>query len=150
MESGVHYFSRSNFYLIYGNATELYKPPLHSIVATISNIVITFIHVLHGILFDDLMTSIKNKLFAKSCFRQFKSCQTVIQTDSWIDESAKCHILIIPRNEFLQDKAIVHQSRLLDHLVAGDMILALNPAHHSTWCTCRHSTIPEQWNVHRK
>ena len=103
MESGVHYFSRSNFYyLIYGNATELYKPPLHCIVATISNIVITFIHVLHGILFDDLMTSIKNKLSAKSCFRQFKSCQIVIQTNSWIDESAKCHILIIPRNEFLQ------------------------------------------------
>ena len=103
MEGGVHYSSRSNFYyLIYGNATELYKPPFHCIVATISNIVITFIHVLQGILFDDLMTSIKNKLSAKSSFRQFESCRIVIQTDSWISESAKCHMLIIPRNEFLQ------------------------------------------------
>ena len=50
----------------------------HCIVATISNIVITFIHVLHGILFDDLMTSIKKKLSAKSSFRQFESCRIVI------------------------------------------------------------------------
>ena len=44
------------------------------------------------------------------------------------------------------DEAIMHQSRLLDHLVAGDMILALNPAHRSTWCTCR-ATFHHSWTM---
>ena len=47
---------------------------------------------------------------------------------------------------FISDKAIVHQSRLLDHLVAGDMILALNPAHRSTWCTCQ-ATFHHSWTM---
>lgn len=54
----------------------------HCSVATISNIVITFIHVLHRILFDDLMTTIpsrwKNKISAPCSFSQFGSCRIVI------------------------------------------------------------------------
>ena len=48
----------------------------------ISNIVTTFTLVLHEILFDGLMMSIpsceKNQISAPSSFRQFKSCQIVI------------------------------------------------------------------------
>ena len=65
------------------NYTQLHLAQLfHCSVATISNIVLTFIHVLHKILFDDLMTSIpsreKNKISAPSSFRQFGSCRIVI------------------------------------------------------------------------
>lgn len=64
----------------------------HCSVATISNIVITFIHVLHRILFDDLMTRIlsreKNKISARS-FSQFGSCRIVIDcTDIMIEVAA--------------------------------------------------------------
>ena len=51
---------------------------------------------------------------------------------------------------FFSRGVIVHQSGLLDHLVAGDMILALNPEHRCTWCACSHYTILEKWNVYRK
>ena len=45
------------------NYTNLHLAQLfHCSVATISNTVITFIHVLHGILFDDLMTTIPQDL----------------------------------------------------------------------------------------
>ena len=53
-------------------------------VGTIANIVTTFIHVLHSILFQDtcIMTSVpprdKNKLFSPSSFSQFTSCRMVI------------------------------------------------------------------------
>ena len=51
-------------------------------ISTIANIATTFIHVLHSILFTDLMISIpstdKNKLFAPSSFSQFRSCRVVI------------------------------------------------------------------------
>ena len=51
-------------------------------VATIANIISTFTHVLHAILFNDIMTSIpsrdKNKLSAPSSFHQYGSCQIVI------------------------------------------------------------------------
>ena len=51
-------------------------------ISTIANIVTTFIHVLHSVLFTDLMTSIpsrdKNKLSAPSTFSQFGSCRVVI------------------------------------------------------------------------
>ena len=53
-------------------------------VGTTANIVTTFIHVLHCILFEDkcIMTSVppidKNKLFAPSSFSQFTSCRVVI------------------------------------------------------------------------
>ncbi|XP_068732575.1 uncharacterized protein [Montipora capricornis] len=65
------------------NYTQLHLAQLfHCSVATISNIVITFTHVLHEILFDDLMASIpsreKNKISAPSSFRQFESCRIVI------------------------------------------------------------------------
>ena len=65
------------------NYTQLHPAQLfHCSVATISNIVITFSHVLHEILFDDLMTTIpsreKNKISAPSSFRQFESCRIVI------------------------------------------------------------------------
>ena len=65
------------------NYTNLHLAQLFNCsVATISNIVITFIHVLHGILFDDLMTTIpsreKKKISAPSSFSQFGSCRIVI------------------------------------------------------------------------
>lgn len=51
-------------------------------VGTISNVVTTFIHVLHSILFKDLMTSIpsreKNALCAPSSFSGYTSCRIVI------------------------------------------------------------------------
>lgn len=51
-------------------------------VATIANIITTFIHVLHDILFKNIMTSIpsrdKNKLSAPSSFSQYGSCRIVI------------------------------------------------------------------------
>ena len=88
------------------NYTQLHLAKLfHCSVATISNIVITFTHVLHEILFDDLMTSIpsweKNKDLCTillqaiwillDCYRlhRHRGCCT------WIDESAKCNIFII-------------------------------------------------------
>ena len=65
------------------NYTNLHLAQLfHCSVSTISNIVTTFIHVLHTILFDDLMSTIpsrdKNKLSALSSFSQFASCRIVI------------------------------------------------------------------------
>ena len=51
-------------------------------VATISNIVLTFVHLLHALPFDDLMTTIpsieKNKNCSPSSFSQFSSCRIVI------------------------------------------------------------------------
>ena len=51
-------------------------------VGTISNVVTTFIHVLHSILYDDLMTTIpsreKNKLCSPSSFSMFSSRRIVI------------------------------------------------------------------------
>ena len=57
------------------NYTNLHLAQLYSCsVTTISNIVTTFVHVLHNILFKDVMTSIptreKNKLCSPSSFRQ--------------------------------------------------------------------------------
>ena len=65
------------------NYTNLHLAQLFSCsVATISNIVITFIHVLHGLLFDDLMTTIpsrdKNKLGSPSSFSTYSSCRIVV------------------------------------------------------------------------
>ena len=65
------------------NYTNLHIAQLFSCsVATISNVVTTFIHVLHNILFDDLMSTIpsrqKNKLCSPSSFSMFASCRIVI------------------------------------------------------------------------
>ena len=67
------------------NYTNLHLAQLFSYycsVSTIANIVTTFIHVLHSILFTDLMTSVpswdKNKLSAPSSFSQFGSYRVVI------------------------------------------------------------------------
>jgi len=65
------------------NYTNLHLAQLYSCsVGTISNVIITFIHVLHNLLFKDIMTSIpsreKNKLSAPSSFSQFNSCRIVI------------------------------------------------------------------------
>ena len=65
------------------NYTNLHIAQLFShSVATISNVVTTFIHVLHNILFDDLMTTIpsreKNRLCSPSSFSMFTSCRIVI------------------------------------------------------------------------
>jgi len=65
------------------NYTNLHLAQLFSCsVATISNIVITFIHVLHGLLFDDLMTTLpsrdKNKLCSPSSFSTYSSCRIVV------------------------------------------------------------------------
>lgn len=140
------------------NYTQLHLAQLfHCSVATISNIVITFTHVLHEILFDDLMTSIpsreKNKISAPSSFRQFESCRIVIDcTDIEVAapglmsqqnatyssyrgmNSFKVIVGVAPNGVItyvsrlypgsISDKAIVQQSGLLNHLTAGDMILA--------------------------
>lgn len=53
----------------------------HCIVSTVPNIVSTFIHVLHRILFGDLMPISlleKNRVSTPSSFRQFSSCRIVI------------------------------------------------------------------------
>lgn len=65
------------------NYTNLHLAQLFNCsISTIANIVTTFIHVLHSILFTDLMTSIpsrdKNKLSAPSSFSQFGFCRIVI------------------------------------------------------------------------
>jgi len=65
------------------NYTNLHLAQLFNCsVATIANIVTTFIHVLHEILFKDIMTSIpsrdKSKLSAPSSFSQYGSCRIVI------------------------------------------------------------------------
>ena len=65
------------------NYTNLHLAQLFSCsVATIANIVTTFIHVLHSILFRDIMTTIpsreKNVLCAPSSFSEFTSCRIVI------------------------------------------------------------------------
>ena len=65
------------------NYTNLHLAQLfHCSVSTISNIVTTFIHVLHSILFDDLISipsRDKNKLSAQaSSFMQFGSCRIII------------------------------------------------------------------------
>lgn len=53
-----------------------------SSIATISNIATTFIHVLHGLLFDDLMKTIpsrsKDKLCSPSSFSAYSSCRIII------------------------------------------------------------------------
>ena len=65
------------------NYTNLHLAQLFNCsVATIANIISTFIHVLHAILFKDIMTSIpsrdKNKLSAPASFDQYGSCRIVI------------------------------------------------------------------------
>jgi hypothetical protein len=65
------------------NYTNLHLAQLFSCsVSTIANIVTTFIHVLHSILFQDIMTTMpsrdKNMLCAPSSFSQFISCRIVI------------------------------------------------------------------------
>ena len=67
------------------NYTKLHLAQLYNCsVATIANIISTFIHVLHAILFKDIMTSIplrdKNKLSATASFDQYGSCQIVIDS----------------------------------------------------------------------
>lgn len=65
------------------NYTNLHLAQLFNCgVATIADVITTFIHVLHDILFKDIMTSIpsrdKNKLSAPSSFSQYGSCRIVI------------------------------------------------------------------------
>ena len=114
-------------------------------------------HVLHGILFDDIMTTIpsreKNKISAPSSFSQFGSCRIVIDcTDIEVAaprlmsqqnatyssyrgmNSFKVIVGVAPNAVItyvshlypgsISDKAIVEQSGLLRHLIAGDMVLA--------------------------
>ena len=140
------------------NYTNLHLAQLFNCsVSTIANIVTTFIHVLHSILFNDLMTSIlsrdKNKLSAPSSFSEFGSCRVVIDcTDIEIAtpglmsqqnatysnyrgmHSFKVIVGVAPNGVItyvsklypgsISDKAIVQQSGLLNHLTAGDMVLA--------------------------
>ena len=124
------------------NYTQLHLAQLfHCGVATISNIVITFTHVLHEI-----------EISAPS-FRQFESCWIVIVcTDIEVAgpslmsqenalyssyrriNSFKVIIGVAPNGVItyvswlypgsISDKTIVQQSGLLNHLTAGDMILA--------------------------
>ena len=65
------------------NYTNLHLAQLFSCsVGTISNIVITFVHILHTLLFDDLMRVIpsrnKNCLCSPSSFSEFMSCRIII------------------------------------------------------------------------
>ena len=65
------------------NYTNLHLAQLFSCsVGTISNIVITFVHILHTLLFDDLMRVIpsrnKNCLCSPSSFSEFSSCRIII------------------------------------------------------------------------
>lgn len=65
------------------NYTNMHLAQLFSCsVGTISNIVITFVHVLHRLLFDDLMRVIpsrnKNKLCSPLSFSEFSSCRIII------------------------------------------------------------------------
>lgn len=140
------------------NYTNLHLAQLFSCsVSTIANIVTTFIHVLHSILFQDIMTTMpsrdKNMLCAPSSFSQFMSCRIVIDcTDVEVAapglmsqqnatyssyrgmNSFKVIVGVAPNavitfvsklyHGSISDKAIVQQSGLLNHLVAGDMILA--------------------------
>lgn len=140
------------------NYTNLHLAQLFSCsVSTIANIVTTFIHVLHSILFQDIMTTMpsrdKNMLCAPSSFSQFMSCRIVIDcTDVEVAapglmsqqnatyssyrgmNSFKVIVGVAPNAVItfvsklypgsISDKAIVQQSGLLNHLVAGDMILA--------------------------
>lgn len=140
------------------NYTNLHLAQLFNCsVCTIANIVTTFIHVLHSILFIDLMASIpsrdKNKLCAPSSFSQFGSCRVVIDcTDIEIAtpglmsqqnatysnyrgmHSFKVIVGVAPNAVItyvsklypgsISDKAIVQKSGFLNHLTAGDMVLA--------------------------
>ena len=140
------------------NYTNLHLAELFNCsVSTIANIVTTFLHVIHSILFTDLMTSIpsrdKNKLSAPSSFNQFGSCRVVIDcTDIEIAtpglmsqqnatyssyrgmHSFKVIVGVAPNGVItyvsklypgsISDKAIVKQSGLLNHLTAGDLVLA--------------------------
>ena len=65
------------------NYTNLHLAQLFSCsVGTISNIVTTFVNVLHSLLFDDLMATIptrsKNALCSPSSFAQFSTCRIII------------------------------------------------------------------------
>ena len=64
------------------NYTNLHLAQLFSCsVATVSNIVLTFVHVLHSLLFKDIMTTIpsrmKNKLCSPSSFLQYSACRII-------------------------------------------------------------------------
>ena len=140
------------------NYTNLHLAQLFSCsVGTISNIVITFLHVLHRLLFEDLMTTIpsrnKNKLCSPSSFSQYSSCRIIIDcrdievaTPSLMSQQNATYSSYRGMNSFkvltgvapngvltyvsnlypgsISDKAIVQQSGLLKHFVAGDLILA--------------------------
>ena len=140
------------------NYTNLHLAQLFSCSeTTISNVVITFIHVLHSILFNDIMTTIpsvnKNKICAPSSFSQFSTCRIVIDcTDIEVatpklmsDQNAtyssyrgmnsfKVIVGVAPNAVItyvsklypgsISDKAIVQKSGILNHFVAGDLILA--------------------------
>ena len=140
------------------NYTNLHLAQLFSCSeTTISNVVIAFIHVLHIILFNDIMTTIpsvnKNKICAPSSFSQFSTCRIVIDcTDIEVatpklmsDQNAtyssyrgmnsfKVIVGVAPNavityvsklySGSISDKAIVQQSGILNHFVAGDLILA--------------------------
>ena len=65
------------------NYTNLHLAQLFSCsVGTISNIVTTFVHILHKLFFEDIMTTIpsrnKNKVCSPSSFSQYSSCRIVI------------------------------------------------------------------------
>ena len=131
------------------NYTNLHLAQLFNCsVATIANIISTFIHVLHAILFTDIMTSIpsrdKNKLSAPSSFHQYGSRWIVIyglmsqQNATYSSyrgmNSFKVLVGVAPNAVItyvsklypgsISDKAIVQESGLLNHLTPGDMILA--------------------------
>ena len=124
---------------------------------TIANIILTFIHVLHKLLFEDIMSHIpsrfKNKISAPEAFVQFPNCRIVIDctdievvTPKRMDlqrltyssyrsmNSFKALVGVAPNGVITyvsklyagstSDKGIVQKCGILNHFVAGDLILA--------------------------
>ena len=137
------------------NYTNLHPAQLFSCsVATVSNIVLTFVH---SLLFKDIMTTIpsrmKNKLCSPSSFLQYSSCRIIIDctdleiaTPKLMSEQSPTYsiyrgmnslkvIIGVPPNAVItydsdlfpgsvSDKSIVQESGLLEHFVPADLILA--------------------------
>ena len=140
------------------NYTNLHLAKLFSCSkTTISNIVLTFIHVLHKLLFVDLMSHVpsrfKNGTSAPAAFADFPNCRMIVDctdievvTPKQMDlqrltystyrsmNSFKALVGVAPNGVITfisklyvgstSDKHIVQKCGILNHFVAGDLILA--------------------------
>ena len=134
------------------NHTNLHLAQLFNcFVATIANIITTFIHVWHDILFKDIMTipsRDKNKLSAYSSYRGMHSFKVIVGVAPNAVITYVC--MLYPGS--ISDKAIVLESGLFKHLTPGDMILAdkgfFHLAHFPSWSFSKYTTIFEQRSFH--